>query len=350
MSPHISGRRPRTARRWIGLVCFVLAVLAAGGQPSDAWAGPRSGGSFSGRGGFRSGGGSSRAPSRSSYRSYSSSPYSPSPSGGNHIIVVPGGGYGYGYSPFHYGGGYGGGGGFGFSGTILMLGVLGVGGLLLFRAARMAHMRRLEAGGPGRLLGGDDDDVEEEPSDRAYVYEVQLGLGRSARALQSRLEQFAAEGDTASETGLAQLLGQTALELLREKSSIRYGTVQAAGPLSLARAETKMNGLALAERSRFQVERVRGAEGKVRRSDVAATASPDVLEYLVVTVIVATRTPCPGLTRLGSTEELDAVLRELGGIAPDTLLGLEVVWTPADPEDALTEADLLVTYPDLRAI
>jgi uncharacterized membrane protein len=232
-----------------------------------------------------------------------------------------------------------------------MLGVLGIGGLVLFRAARMAQMRRLEGGGgPGRLLGGDDEDDSDYRPDRGYVYQVQLGLGRSARELQKRLEQFASEGDTGSESGLAQLLSQTALELLRQKESIRYGSVAGAGPLSLTNAETKMNGLALAERSRFEVERVRGAEGKVRRSEAVATTSQEVLEYLLVTVIVATRMPVPGLTKLGDREALDTVLRDLGAIAPEALLGLEVIWTPADPEDALTEADLLVTYPELRGI
>jgi uncharacterized membrane protein len=327
-------------RRWLrtgllGLVVLVIALLAV---PFEAFAG-RSGGSFSGRGGFRSG---SRAPTRS---------YSRPSGGGNNIIVVPGGGYGF--SPF---GGYGyGGGGFGLGGTVLMLGALGLGGLVLFRAARMARMRRLEGGGGSpRLLGGgydddEDDDVEYRP-DRGYVYKVQLGLGRSARALQKRLEQFASEGDTGTEAGLAQLLAQTGLELLREKESIRYGNVTAAGPLSLTNAETKMNGFALAERSRFQIERVRGAEGKVRRSQAAAATSDDVLEYLLVNVIVATRVPLPGLTKLADREDLDKVLHELGGIAPDALLGLEVIWTPADPEDSLTEADLMTTYPELRSI
>src|SRR4051812_27137625 len=150
-------RLPAWGRRMA--VAIALALVAWLVLPLDALAGPRSGGSFSGRGGFRSGGGSSvRVPSRS-YRSYPSG-------GGNNIVVVPGGGYGYGYSPF----GYGGGGGFGFGGTVLMLGVLGVGGLLLFRAARMAQMRRMEAGGPSRFLGDDDDDRVEYRPDRAYVY------------------------------------------------------------------------------------------------------------------------------------------------------------------------------------
>jgi uncharacterized membrane protein len=331
--------KPRVLALLIALFALIVGPLVL---TEDAQAGPRSGGSFSGRGGFRSSGGSARSSSRS-YRSPSSGSWG----GGNHVVVVPGGGYGYGYSPF----GYGGGGGFGFGGSILTLAVLGVGGLLLFRAARMAQIRRQEAGGPARFLGGRDDDEDEDVvPDRAYVYKVQLGLGRSARDLQKRLEQFASEGDTASEAGLAQLLQQTALELLREKESIRYGAATAAGPLSLTNAETKMNSLAMSERSRFTVERVRGAEGKVRRAQAAATTSAEVLEYLLVTVIVATRRPLPGLTKLADREDLDTVLRDLGGIPPDGLLGLEVIWTPADPEDALTESDLLLTYPDLRGI
>ena len=45
-----------------------------------------------------------------------------------------------------------------------------------------------------------------------------------------------------------------------------------------------------------------------------------------------------------------AVLTELGGIAPNGILGLEVVWTPADPNDSMTETDVMTTYPDLRSV
>jgi uncharacterized membrane protein len=303
-----------------------LAVLA----PETAEARPRSGGSFSGRGGFRSGGGSfSRSRSGTGGPRYNTGPS---------FIVFPG--FGWGLSPF-------GAGGCGFGGSLMMLALVGMGAVMIVRAVRQAQARR-QGGDVSHLYG--DDDVEEAPTSRVFVYKVQLGLGRSARGIQERLARFADEGDTSSEAGLAQLLQQTALELLREKESIRYGSAEGSGPYNLANGESKLSGLSLAERSRFQVERVRGADGKVRRSTAAPTTSDEVLEYLMVTVLVATRVQLPRLKSLTDREDLDPVLAELGSVPPRGLLGLEVIWTPADADDALTEADLLLTYPHVRSL
>ena len=164
-----------------------------------------------------------------------------------------------------------------------------------------------------------------------------------------------AQGDTESESGLATLLQQTAVELLREKDSVRYLGTDARGPMSLTNAETAMNGMALAERGRFQVERVRASGGRVSRSAAPAEEGKEALELVVVTLIVATRTPLDqfGKTGSGSTvspAELSALLSELGGISPDAILGIEVVWTPADPNDSMTETDVMTTYPDLRSL
>ena len=175
-------------------------------------------------------------------------------------------------------------------------------------------------------------------------------MGRSARGIQKRLEEFASKGDTSSEAGLAELLRQTALELMREKDSIRYSLVEAGGPFSLTNGETKMNGAAMAERSRFQLERVRGAEGQVRRSDAAVTVGREALEFLVVTLLVATRLPLDGVKKVEDRGDIDAVLGELGGVPSSALLGLEVIWTPADEDDSLTETDLMTTYPEMRSV
>jgi uncharacterized membrane protein len=122
------------------------------------------------------------------------------------------------------------------------------------------------------------------------------------------------------------------------------------GPMSLTNAETAMNSLALAERSRFQVERVRATEGRVNASSVAAEEGKEALELVVVTLVVATRTPLASFKAVESPQDLEALLTELGSLSPDGLLGLEVVWTPADANDSMTETDVMTTYPELRGI
>ena len=304
--------------RRLAIVLLLSAVL-----PGLALAGPRSGASFSGRSGFRSGAGSlsrSYGSGRSGY------------GGGSSFFFLPSFGWGF--------GGYGG--GMGLMGSLVLLGIVGLGTVAVMRAIRRATRR-------GTPSAWSDDDADE-GLDSAYVYQVQVGLGRSARHIQGRLADFASQGDTSSEAGLAELLRQTALELLREKDSIRYALAEASGPMSMTNGETRLNATAMAERARFEVERIRVADGSVRRSQAAASVGAEPLEYLVVTVIVATRVPLASMHAVSDRESLEAALSELGAIPSHSLLGLEVVWTPADAEDSLTETDLMTTYPELRSL
>lgn len=309
---------------------LLLALLVA---PALAFA-ARSGGSFGGRTGFRSGGGFGAPRS-----SFGTSPRYGG-GGGTSFFFFPGFGWGGGY------GGY----GFGGIGSLVLLAAVGITAYSVIRAAR----RYRDGGGSswGSSWGssdGADDELSARP-DRAYVYRLQVALGRSARGIQDRLARFASEGDTATGAGLASLLQQTVLELLREKDAIRYAGAEASGPLSLTNAETKMNALALTERSRFQVERVRGAEGKVRRAEAAAEEGREALELVVVTIVVASRAPLGTWKAIHDAAELEAVMAQLGQVAPDKLLGIEVVWTPADPQDSMTETDVMTTYPELRSV
>jgi len=322
----------RRVARWLKVLVLALVVLS----PAVALAGPRSGGSFGGRLGCRSGGGMT-AP-----RSYSGGGSNYGYGGGSHFFFLPSWGWGGGYG---YGGGL-------FS-TILLLVAVGVGASLVMRAVRAARTGGQRSGGGGGLSsmwGSSDDDEAAAVQGRAYLYKLQLALGRSARSIQDRLSQFAAQGDTTSEAGLAALLQQSALELLRNKDAIRYAAAEARGPMSLTNAETAMNGVSLSERSRFQLERVRVADGRTARSDAPAEEGKEALELVVVTVVAATRTPLEKFRPIGSADELGALLAELGGVSPDGLLGLEVIWTPADANDSMTETDVMTTYPELRSL
>jgi uncharacterized membrane protein len=303
---------------------LLLVVMLTAGLVAPALAGPRSGSSFGGRLGFRSGGGIS-GPGYSG-GGFRSPGYGYG--GGSHFFFFPGfGGYGYG--------------GFGWFGPLVGIAVVGLAVAMIARAVRASR-------GMG-YPGGDDAEGDVMPG-RAYLYRLQLALGRSARGIQDRLADFAARGDTSTEAGLAALLQQTALELLRDKDAVRYAGGEARGPMSLTNAETSMNALALAERSHFQVERVRSADGRVVRSDAPAEEGKEALELVVITLLAATRTPLARFDRPGSPAELEALLSELGGVSPDAILGLEVIWTPADPNDSMTETDVMTMYPELRSL
>jgi uncharacterized membrane protein len=322
----------RRAMRWFSVLLLAVVVLL----PALAVAGPRSGGSFSGRSGFRSaprysGGGHDYG--RSTYGGGS----------GSHFIFLPGWGWG---------GGYGYGGGSGLFGTLFVLVAVGIGASMLMRAVRRSRAAGPGAGGLSALFGpsSSSDDESSVMEGRAYLYKLQLALGRSARGIQDRLAAFAAQGDTSSEAGLAALLQQSALELLRNKDSIRYAAAEGRGPMTLTNAETAMNGVSLGERSRFQLERVRVADGRAARSDAPAEEGKEALEMVVVTLVAATRTPLARFRAVSTMDELAALLGELGSVSESGLLGLEVIWTPADANDSMTETDVMTTYPELRSL
>lgn len=308
--------------RTVRYVCLSLFLLVS----SVAMAAPRSGGSLGGLRGFRS----SPVPARSysGSRSYG---------GGSSFVFLPSFGWGY--------GGWGYGGGMGMLGSLMLVGIVGFGIVMVVRSMRRGAQHRMLSGS-----GYDEYDDVDAAVDRAYVYKVQVGVGRSGRGIQKRLEEFAATGDTSSESGLADLLHQTALEIMREKDSVRYGLVESGGPFSLTNGEAKLTGAATAERSRYQIERVRSNDGQIRRSNAEAAVGSEALEYLVVTILLATRLPIDGLNKADDRQALERALSTLGGVPANSLLGLEIIWTPADPEDSLTVTDLMTTYPELRSL
>jgi uncharacterized membrane protein len=319
-------------RRVLRFLAVLLLVLVAFGSTA-AFA--RSGSSFGGRQGFRSGGGFSSSPGYSGGGTpYSGGGYGYAPR--SHFFFLPGfGGWGYG-------------GGFGMFGSLAALLMVGLVVAAVSRAVRASR------GGPVPGSGYDDGYGGEAMTmpGRAYLYRLQLALGRSARGIQDRLAEFASGGNTETEAGLAALLQQTALELLREQDSVRYLGAEARGPMSMTNAETAMNAMALAERSRYQVERIRNAGGQVSRAAGPALEGKEALELVVVTLVAATRVPLDKFTgsSADSSRDLAGLLTELGGVSPDALLGLEVIWTPADPNDSMTETDVMTTYPELRSV
>ncbi|MEN9240396.1 MAG: DUF1517 domain-containing protein [Thermostichales cyanobacterium SZTDM-1c_bins_54] len=292
---------------WRPLLTLLLVVVLVVAPAGDVWA--RSGG--------RMGGGSFRVPSAPRItRSL--------PSQGPTTYYYGGGYGGWGMPllfPFFVGGG---------GGLLPLLFLLGA-GAVVFRYVRSRPWS------------------EDTETETAQVTEIQIALLASARTLQNHLEQLAQSVDTSSPTGLSHLLQEVSLSLLRHQDYWVYGAAQSR-TLPLSQAEQFFYQRSLQERSNFTQETLtRVGSQPLRRHPEALTTNSNPGEYVVLTLLVASTAKLDTLSVVDAAS-LRQTLMQWGSLPADELLAVEVLWTPQVAGDVLTDADLLVTYPQLRRL
>jgi uncharacterized membrane protein len=309
------------------LAVFLVGILMV--STADSALAARSGG--------RIGGGSFRrsVPSRS-YRT----PVRNSPGG------YGGGGYA--------GGGYPRGGGFGFPFLIPFFGIGGGFGSLFSVLIVIAIANFLINSFRG--LGGNESSVGGYTSSQSVtnppvtISQVQVGLLAEARSLQPELDRIAQSANTGSTAGLAKVLQETTLALLRNPEYWAYATAESE-QTRLAAAETAFNNLALTERSKFQAETLSNVKSELQKKEQtgALVKSNAPSEYIVVTLLVASQGKL-ALPQLKSETDLRQALNKLGAVSSEELIALEVLWTPQATGDTLTSDDLVSAYPDLKLL
>jgi len=325
-----------------GAAAFALAASLVLAAPSDALAAKSSG---------RMGGSSFRsaAPSKSysspssSYSSPSSSYSSPSSSYSSSstmstgpsmtsrsviapTIVVPMGGYGYGMGM-----------GYGY-GNIVTLAFIAI--ILLAFLDNIKEM----LGGGGVQLGGD----------AIAVVKVQIGLLGMARDLQLDLEKIADKADTSTVEGLHYVLEETVLALLRNPEYCVYGYATSTSARGPEEAEDTFNEFSMDERGKLAEETLVNVNSRKRSSSSFTAVGKDgedggINEYILVTIIAA----CDGglkLPAVTDSAELRTALKRVGAIRADALQAVEVIWTPQEDGDTLTEEELLADYPMLNVL
>ncbi len=271
------------------------------------------------RGGGRIGGGGFSRPS---------SPSGPSSGGGSR-----GGGFGGGFGlpfllPF-----FGFGGGFGSIFTIL----------IFFAVANFLVRSFRNAGFGG---GGDGGVATTNP--KVTVSKLQVGLLADAKELQKELNDLAQKADTGTASGRARVLQEGTLALLRHPEYWVYAKSES-NVARLEQAEAEFNRLALSERSKYSEETLSNVEGQFRRSQGETATAEAPSEYIVVTILAGVQ----GKSELPDVKNADNVrqaLRQLGSASSDTLLAIELIWTPQAEGDTLSNDDLLATYPDLQPL
>ncbi|WP_034384638.1 DUF1517 domain-containing protein [Deinococcus sp. YIM 77859] len=320
----------RSFRAVLSFVVFLVLAFAvltllghAAAQSGGGFGGSTGGGSGSGGGSF--GGGYSGG------GSFPGGGYSGGYSG---PIIVGGGGFGPGY-------GYSGGGGFGLIGLLVF-------GLVILTV--VGFMRRsLGSGGGGRGLAGMGS-----LSGTAQAVSVQLLLAEGDEVKRA-LQQIARSGDPDTNEGLARMLQEAALVLLRHPERWVYGNVERAqGPASSA--DSQVGAWATEARAAFTEQTTSNYQnrdpysGFSQRQDY--TFQKDVGDlYLAVTIAVAAHAlgnlPPAGVTTL---PEVRAALMAISSVNPGDLIRAEVVWSPDVEGEFLSEEEAIQKYPKLTKL
>lgn len=300
------------------LMAMVLAVVLVFGTAQGAWAAA----------GGRMGGGSFRAPAPR---------MSPAPR-----TYAPGGG-----------GGYYPGGGFGFPFLFPFIGIGGgFGGLftlLIFIAIANVVVRGLRG-----ATAGDDYDYAAPASSNppVSIAKLQVGLLADARALQDDLNRLATTADTGTSQGLAKLLQETTLALLRHPDYWAYAASEDKQTRLLS-AEQEFNRYTLSARSRFSAETLSNVNNQLTQAEPQALLTGDTDqapgEYILATVVVATQGKLD-LPDIYSSADLRQALGQIGAVSGENLLAVEVLWTPQQSGETLSSDELISQYPELKLI
>ncbi|CAJ1961028.1 unnamed protein product [Sphenostylis stenocarpa] len=295
-------------------VAVLLAGLLLMYDPNSAFG--ASGGRMGGRS-FSSSSSSSRSYSvprtSGSGFSYSAPYYAPSPFGGVYVGPAVGVGVGAGSSFF-----------------FILVGFLAfvlVSGFLSDRSE-------------GSVLTG---------ADKTTVLKLQVGLLGMGRTLQRDLNRIAEVADTSTSEGLHYVLTETTLALLRHPDYCisAYSSVDI--KRGIEDGEKRFNQLSIEERGKFDEETLVNVNNIKRQSTRSQRANGFSNEYIVITILAAAEGEHK-LPSINGSGNLKDALQKLGSIPSNKLLAVEVLWTPQNENDTLSERELLEDYPLLRPL
>ncbi|KAG0556968.1 hypothetical protein M758_11G088600 [Ceratodon purpureus] len=182
------------------------------------------------------------------------------------------------------------------------------------------------------------------------VLKLQVGLLGLARTLQQDLDRIADDADTTTTKGLHYILTESCLSLLRHPDFCMSGLCSSFVKRNETDTEDQFNQLSLEERGKFDEETFINVNS-IRKRMVAASKGNNRFsnEFIVVTILVAVEGEHK-LPAISSSEDLQKALQKLGSLSESSIQAVEVLWTPQDENDTLTERELLRKYPLLRSL
>lgn len=284
-------------------------------------------------------------------------------------LAQTGGGFGgdFGAPPsggFGGGGDFGGGGGFdgfggGGGGPIILGGgapvVLGGGGgglifLVMFAVIAfviISSMRSATAAGARGFAGSAG-----RTGVKAVMVQVLLFEGDEVK---QALQRIAAQGNPGSREGLSRMVSEAALATLRAQDRWVYGDIRKV-QAGVEGVQNQVGAWGTEARAAFAVQTTGRYVGGIATAPAPGSTPggegrPDNGSYLAVTIVVgATAVPQLPDGEGVNAAELRAALAAVAGIAPANLIRADVVWSPDQPGEFLTEIEAIQKYPNLSRL
>lgn len=320
---------------------FFAPIQEAMAAPS----GGRMGGSF---------GGSSRSSSPSSSRSYSrgsSSSYNRGYSSGYYsrpnVIIAP--------QTYGYGGG---GGYYARPGGVAVVRTgPSIADIIVFGIFATLVLSSLAR----PMLDGDDSSTTSALGPGVTVAQISVALNVPRRndpsSILSFLDRLSSTASTDSRVGISNLVSQISVELLRQKRSIFAADTEFKHFRNGDAASRYFNTEAIKERSKFEKESTNKFGGvdysisKDKSLPAGDEFSPQATSA-VVTIVVSIDGDSTNLPQINSINDLEKALIRLATDVKvdDCLRSAEVLWTPDDKFDVISERDVVVDYPKLRSV
>ncbi|KAG8479638.1 hypothetical protein CXB51_029391 [Gossypium anomalum] len=185
--------------------------------------------------------------------------------------------------------------------------------------------------------------------ERTSVLKLQVGLLGTGRSLQRDLNRIAEVADTSTSEGLGFVLTETSLALLRHPDYCISGYSYVDVKRSMDEGEKRFNQLSIEERGKFDEETLVNVSNIRRLSTTFQKASGFNNEYIVITILVAAE-GVHKLPLINGSGDLAVALQKLASIPASKILAVEVLWTPQNDNDTLSERELLEDYPLLRPL
>mmetsp|Transcript_7705 Transcript_7705/g.25539 ORF Transcript_7705/g.25539 Transcript_7705/m.25539 type:complete len:407 (-) Transcript_7705:49-1269(-) len=195
------------------------------------------------------------------------------------------------------------------------------------------------SGASGVAIGGE----------RVTVLRMQVGLLGLARTLQKDLERIADEADTSTPEGMMYVLEETVLALNRHPDYCVYGNADSYSEQGMDSAEARFNELSIDERGKIEEETFVNVRGRKKQVAMQGPGGEAPAEYILVTLLLAVDGSFK-MPPVSNLDELRTALNRLTRVSEDRLQAVEVLWTPQDQNDTLSEDELSRDYPALKLL